>query len=52
MKRTLRLRRDELSELTTSELEQVRGGTTPFFTNGHNCFGSTLCFATISCDCS
>jgi hypothetical protein len=51
MKRTLRLRCEELHELTTSELKELRGGTTPFYTNGHNCFGSTLCFVTLSCDC-
>lgn len=44
MKRTLRLRREQLGELTAAELVEVVGGTTPFVTNGHNCFGTSLCF--------
>lgn len=43
MKRTLRLRREQLIEITATELVEVRGGTTPFITNGHNCFGTSLC---------
>ncbi|HEU0131539.1 MAG TPA: hypothetical protein VFQ85_11185 [Mycobacteriales bacterium] len=47
--RTLRLTREQLTELTATELIEVRGGTTPFVTDGHHCFGSTLCIATVTC---
>lgn len=43
MKRTLRLRRESLSELAAPELLQIRGGTSPWVTDGHHCQGSTLC---------
>ena len=44
MDRTLKLRRENLTELTAPELVLVRGGTTPFATDGHHCFASSLCF--------
>ena len=43
MKRTLRLRAEHLYELPTAELTSVRGGSTPFVTDGHHCHGSSLC---------
>jgi hypothetical protein len=43
MTKKLHLRREALGELTPIELTAVRGGTTPFATDGHHCFGSTLC---------
>jgi hypothetical protein len=52
MKKTLRLRREALTEITASELPQVRGGTTPFATDGHHCFGSSLCFGISGIACA
>ncbi|HEX8004118.1 MAG TPA: hypothetical protein VF519_15625 [Mycobacteriales bacterium] len=43
MKKTLRLSREELRELTAPELQDVQGGTHPLITDGHHCFGTTLC---------
>lgn len=43
MKKTLRLRRETLVEITAPDLQGVRGGTHPLITDGHHCFGTTLC---------
>ena len=43
MKRTLRLRREQLAEITAADLHEVRGGTHPLITDGHHCFGTTIC---------
>lgn len=43
MKRTLRVRREELFELATVELASVNGASTPYITDGHHCYGSSLC---------
>ncbi len=45
MKRTLALHREELIELTDVELAVVHGGSTPLITDGHHCFGTSLCGA-------
>jgi hypothetical protein len=42
MKKTLRLRREALTEITAPELVQVRGGTSPF---------STQCVVSIDARC-
>jgi hypothetical protein len=51
MKRTLRLHREALAEITAPELTLVRGGTTPFATDGHHCFGTGLCVRSIDARC-
>jgi hypothetical protein len=51
VKRTLLLRRESLHELAGTELSSVRGGTTPWVTDGHHCFGSTLCGVTLADTC-
>lgn len=43
MKRTLRLRREPLHELTSTDLASVHAGTNTWVTDGHHCFVSNLC---------
>lgn len=43
MKKTLRLRREALVEITAPDLQVVCGGTHPLITDGHHCFGTALC---------